>query len=1203
MLPRWTKPAAIVGLAVGVMLLFSAYSGIWRATRLQAAATAPPLGAAGTYAVLAAAGVTNTGATVLNGDLGTHPTPAISGFFGTTGNEGPGLVNAPGTIHQADAAALAARNALTIAYNNAAAQAVDFTVGTELGTQNLAPGVYNSASGTFGLTGTLTLTGTANDVWVFKTTSTLITAASSTVTLAGGAQARNVYWQVGSSATLGASSTLRGTILANTSISLGTGASVVGRLLAGAVADSGAVTLIGNSISMPLAPPTVAKGFLPVSITTGAVSTLTIVLSNPNLVAAPLTAALTDTLPAGVVVAPTPNASTTCGAGVVTTGAATVTLTGGAIPAGIIGTPGTCTVKVDVTAALAGVYPNTLAVGALQTSNGNNAAAALATLTVVAPPSTPTLAKGFIPVSITTGGISTLTIVLSNPNLLAATLTAALTDTLPAGVVIAGTPNTSTTCGAGVVTTGAATVTLTGGAIPAGIIGTPGTCTVKVDVTAALAGAYLNTLAVGALQTSNGNNAAAALATLTVVAPPAAPTLAKGFIPASVPAGAVSTLTIVLSNPNLVAATLTAALIDSLPVGVFINSTPNASTTCGAGVVTAVASATTVTLTGGAIPAGIIGTPGTCTVKVDVTAPAGGSYVNTLAVGALQTSIGSNAAAALATLTATPAAGPPTLAKGFIPVSITTGGGSTLTITLSNPNPVAATLTAALTDTLPAGVVIAGTPNASTTCGAGVVTAVAGATTVTLTGGAIPLGIIGTPGTCTVIVDVTGPLAGAYVNTVPAGALKTSNGNYDFATVATLTLVAPPAAPALAKTFIPVSITEGATSTLTIVLSNPNLVAATLTAALTDTLPAGVVIAGTPNAGTTCGAGVVTAVAGATTVTLTGGAIPAGIIGTPGTCTVTVDVTGPLAGAYVNTLAAGALQTSNGNNAAPAVATLTLVAPPAAPALAKTFIPVSITEGATSTLTIVLSNPNLVAATLTAAFTDTLPAGVVIAGAPNAGTTCGVGVVTAVAGATTVTLTGGAIPAGIIGTPGTCTVTVDVTGPLAGAYINTLAAGALQTSNGNNAAPAAATLTVVAPPSGGGGGGGGGGSTPTPTATLAPATATAAAATAVAATSTAVAATATAVATAGPAIPTATVAPAAATATAIAATATAVAPTPTPTPAPVAVETAPESPAPEIPTETPVIIGPPAMVPMALPRTGDGGCSASPSSCTGGIAW
>ena len=107
---------ATVGLAAVAVLLGGGYPGGGEARNLLAA-TAPGLGAAESFGVLAAAGVTNTGNTVLNGDLGTHPNPAITGFVGTAENDGPGVVN--GTIHQADATALSARTALTTAYNNA----------------------------------------------------------------------------------------------------------------------------------------------------------------------------------------------------------------------------------------------------------------------------------------------------------------------------------------------------------------------------------------------------------------------------------------------------------------------------------------------------------------------------------------------------------------------------------------------------------------------------------------------------------------------------------------------------------------------------------------------------------------------------------------------------------------------------------------------------------------------------------------------------------------------------------------------------------------------------------------------------------------------------------------------------------------------------------------------------------------------------
>jgi hypothetical protein len=271
----------------------------------------------------------------------------------------------------------------------------------------------------------------------------------------------------------------------------------------------------------------------------------------------------------------------------------------------------------------------------LQTGNGSNVAPAIATLTVVSASVTPTLGKALSPATINAGGGSTLSITLSNADATAASLTAPLTDTLPSGVVIAG--SASTTCG-GTLTTGTSTVTLTGGSIPAN-----GSCTVTVPVSAASGGNYINSLAAGALQTSNGNNAAPAVATLTVLPVIIALMLTKSFSPATIEAGGVSTLTITLSNPNNTIAHVTAPLTDYLPSGVVVAN--NASNTCG-GTVTAHTGGWMVMLTGGSIPAN-----GSCTVTVNVTTEFEGSYFNRLPIGALQTDKGSNAIPAVATLT------------------------------------------------------------------------------------------------------------------------------------------------------------------------------------------------------------------------------------------------------------------------------------------------------------------------------------------------------------------------------------------------------------------------------------------------------------------------------------------------------------------------------------------------------------------------
>ena len=212
------------------------------------AQTAPSLGSAQSFAVLGGSTVTNTGSSVVTGDLGVSPGSAVIGFP-------PGVV-VSGTIHAADAAALAAQNSVTTAYNSLASQACTLDLsGTDLGGLTLIPGVY-CFSTSAQLTGTLTLNaqGNAGAVFIFKTGSTLTTASSSSVVLINGGSACNVFWQVGSSATLGTTSTVRGNILALTSITATTGA-LTGR----ALARNGAVTLDGNAVNTS----TCASGPLP----------------------------------------------------------------------------------------------------------------------------------------------------------------------------------------------------------------------------------------------------------------------------------------------------------------------------------------------------------------------------------------------------------------------------------------------------------------------------------------------------------------------------------------------------------------------------------------------------------------------------------------------------------------------------------------------------------------------------------------------------------------------------------------------------------------------------------------------------------------------------------------------------------------------------------------------------------------------------
>ena len=219
----------------------------WSFTTGSTAGASPlDLGAATGFAVLAQATVTNTGATVVNGDLGLSPGPSVTGFP-------PGTMN--GIIQIDNASAVAGIASLMTAYGNAVAVPAGTGVSGDLGGQILPPGVYTAATSLAIMSGNLTLDaqGDTNAVWIFQIGSTLVTTDFvGNVILANGAQASNVFWQVGSSATIGAGTTFEGTILADTSISVTTGAVLNGRALAGAVAPSGAVTLDTDAFTLPV---------------------------------------------------------------------------------------------------------------------------------------------------------------------------------------------------------------------------------------------------------------------------------------------------------------------------------------------------------------------------------------------------------------------------------------------------------------------------------------------------------------------------------------------------------------------------------------------------------------------------------------------------------------------------------------------------------------------------------------------------------------------------------------------------------------------------------------------------------------------------------------------------------------------------------------------------------------------------------------
>jgi hypothetical protein len=220
---------------VGILLLGSLCSLIYASDAL-AANPSVGLGSAASFSVLAASTVTNTGPTTMFGDLGLSPGSSVTGA--------PHVL---GATHVDDAVAIEAKNALTTAYNDAASRPSNGSAGTDLSGQTFTPGVRNASSSLLLSAGSVTLDaqGDPNAVFIFQIGSTLTTGSNTSVSLINGAQACNVFWQVGSSATLGTGTSFVGTIMAAETITANTAATIHGRLLA----STAAVNLDTNTIT------------------------------------------------------------------------------------------------------------------------------------------------------------------------------------------------------------------------------------------------------------------------------------------------------------------------------------------------------------------------------------------------------------------------------------------------------------------------------------------------------------------------------------------------------------------------------------------------------------------------------------------------------------------------------------------------------------------------------------------------------------------------------------------------------------------------------------------------------------------------------------------------------------------------------------------------------------------------------------------
>lgn len=279
---RVTRFPYNAGLIISLLLILLTFqAGGATAKGLAQAATAPGLGVAGSFAVLGASTVTNTGSSVINGDLGVAPGSAVTGFP-------PGIVT--GTIHGADEVTQNAQDDATIAFGSLAGQSCHNNLtGQDLGGKTLTPGVYCFDSSAQ-LTGTLTLDAQGNEysVFIFQIGSALTTGSSASVNIINADKLCNVFWKVGSSATLGTTTAFVGTIIADQSITLNNGATLSGR----ALALNAAVTLDNNVINIPVCAvqPTPDPTTVPTQPTVGPTQPTTVPTGGPTQ---PITATIT----------------------------------------------------------------------------------------------------------------------------------------------------------------------------------------------------------------------------------------------------------------------------------------------------------------------------------------------------------------------------------------------------------------------------------------------------------------------------------------------------------------------------------------------------------------------------------------------------------------------------------------------------------------------------------------------------------------------------------------------------------------------------------------------------------------------------------------------------------------------------------------------------------------------------------------------
>ncbi len=1009
-------------------------------------------------------------------------TPGVPISYTNTIATGAVGVTAPGIVSQSVSASLLVVDDLRVLKSASPANpAPGNPVRYQVTLQNFSGSARNAVAITDNFSnGQTFLTGTIGGIDYSPTVSSGCGAVTTTAGGLGSASATLTVASVPARVNPSTPSSCTVTFWAMTDPNAVAGSAVVNAIANGGVTYPGNASTIAGTSSTPSGTVdrpvmAVAKAFAPAGpLSEGAITRLTMTLTNRS--ANPITnASISDPLPTNggigqMRVASPSNAVTSCGAGSITaaSGSSSVTMNGGTVPARAnsgAGANGSCTVQVDVIAP-AGTYNNTVSAAGTETLadgttrpvdpvTGNAAITFASSLSAT---------KLFSPTAVASGGKSTVTVRVSNSGAVALTQLG-ITDPFPTGMVLANPAAAYSSCAGPVAITavaGANSVSLSGASISGG-----GNCELVFDVIATGAASWMNTIAAGNITAAGGViNTTPVVGTLLFTAP-APLSVAKASNPGTLTfPGQVSRMTVTITGAGVAVSGLsmtdhftTNGLAGGTPNGMVIAPNPAGSTTCVGASVSAVAGGRSFTVNNATLGAGA-----SCTVAFNVSSTIAGGVTNVIPAGAIATVQGlSNFGAAQTSLSTQANVG---ITKNFIPHVVKPGERARLRITLHNATAVSLA-DVAVTDNLPAGVTVPAGANPVTTCVGATISAPA-TNQVRISGAIVPAAIGATVSSCTGEIDVLVTAQGDYTNTIAAGAITGTSGGVPITNTdptsdivrARTPLVVIKALDAFTlETGNPGGFTTGTATQppgsfalMTVRIANPNAVPLT-GLAFSDPLPAGMVVATPANAATSCGPGVVTAGAAATSVVLSGGTVPAN-----GNCTVTVRVLSNISGSYTNTIGSGAVTTTEGvANEEPTRARLVVSNPPT---VSKQFVPPVIAPGAASRLTIFLNNSNAAAATTTAVLTDNLPTApgsVLVAPVPGVQTSCpgGVGAITAAAGAASVSFANGQVIAA-----GGCSVSVNVTAAVAGVHTNTIPAGAMQTTLGNNQEPTQAILQV-----------------------------------------------------------------------------------------------------------------------------------------------